>query len=248
SELVKYTGWGAMPGAFERQPSRDWKVIADELRDILTPDEYASARGSTPNAHYTSLEVIQAIWKGLERLGFAAGGHVLEPSMGVGHFFGLMPEALQQGARRTGVELDAITARIAAKLYPDSVVHGKAFEDTPLPKDFFDAAVGNIPFGNYPVFDPAYRRTPQLTRGIHDYFLTKSVDVVRPGGLIALITSRYTMDKQDSAVREHLADGAILLGAIRLPNTAFKANAGTDVTTDILFLQKRSAGTRHDGE
>ncbi len=237
-----------MPGAFERQPSRDWKVIADELRDILTPDEYASARGSTPNAHYTSPEVIQAIWKGLERLGFEAGGHVLEPSMGVGHFFGLMPEALHQGARRTGVELDSVTARIAAKLYPDSVVHGKAFEDTALPKDFFDAAVGNIPFGNYPVFDPAYRRTPQLTRGIHDYFLAKSVDVVRPGGLIALITSRYTMDKQESAVREHLAERAVLIGAIRLPNTAFKANAGTDVTTDILFLQKRSADVRQQCE
>ena len=237
-----------MPGAFERQPSRDWKAIADELRETLTPDEYASARGSTPNAHYTSPEVIQAIWKAMERFGFEAGGHVLEPSMGIGHFFGLMPESLHSGTRRTGVELDSVTARIAAKLYPDSVVHGKALEDTALPKDFFDAAVGNIPFGNYPVFDPGYRRTPHLTRGIHDYFLAKSVDVVRPGGLIALITSRYTMDKQDPAVREHLAERAVLLGAIRLPNTAFKANAGTDVTTDILFLQKRSASVRQQGE
>ncbi|MBS1854936.1 MAG: DEAD/DEAH box helicase family protein [Acidobacteria bacterium] len=245
---MKYTGWGAMPGAFERQPSRDWRAIADELRETLTPDEYASARGSTPNAHFTSPEVIQAIWKAMERFGFEAGGHVLEPSMGIGHFFGLMPESLHPGTRRTGVELDSVTARIAAKLYPDSVVHGKALEDTALPKDFFDAAVGNIPFGNYPVFDPAYRRTPQLTRGIHDYFLAKSVDVVRPGGLIALITSRYTMDKQDSTVREHLAERAVLLGAIRLPNTAFKANAGTDVTTDILFLQKRSASARQQGE
>ena len=174
--------------------------------------------------------------------------HILEPSMGVGHFFGLMPESLYPGTRRTGVELDSITARIAAKLYPDSNVHGKALEDTTLPKDFFDAAVGNIPFGNYPVFDPAYRRSPQLTRGIHDYFLAKSLDVVRPGGLIALITSRYTMDKQDSAVRRHLADGAVLLGAIRLPNTTFKANAGTDVTTDILFLQKRSGTVQQEGE
>jgi N12 class adenine-specific DNA methylase len=248
SELVKYTGWGAMPGAFERQPAREWKSIADELRETLTPDEYASARASTPNAHYTSPEVIRAIWQAMERFGFEAGGHVLEPSMGVGHFFGLMPESLHPGTRRTGVELDSITARIGARLYPDSVVHGKAFEDTALPKDFFDAAIGNIPFGNYPVFDPAYRRTPQLTRCIHDYFLAKSVDVVRPGGLIALITSRYTLDKQEAAVREHLAERAVLLGAIRLPNTAFKGNAGTDVTTDILFLQKRSANLRQRGE
>jgi N12 class adenine-specific DNA methylase len=238
---VKYTGWGAMPGAFEPQLSRDWQGTARELREILSPEEYASARASTPNAHFTSPEVIQAIWQAMERFGLRPGTHILEPSMGVGHFFGMMPEGLYSGSRRTGVELDSITARIAAKLYPDSNINGKALEDTSLPKDFFDAAVGNIPFGNYPVFDPAYRRSPHLTRAIHDYFLAKCLDVVRPGGLIALITSRYTMDKQDSTVREHLAEGSILLGAIRLPNTAFKANAGTDVTTDILFLQKRSS-------
>ena len=184
----------------------------------------------------------------MERFGLQPGAHILEPSMGVGHFFGLMPEGLHPGTRRTGVELDSVTARIAAKLYPDSNIHGKALEDTPLPNSFFDAAVGNIPFGNYPVHDPAYRRSPQLTRSIHDYFLAKCLDVVRPGGLIALITSRYTMDKQDSAVRRHLADGSILLGAMRLPNTTFKANAGTDVTTDILFLQKRSAAPPSRGE
>ena len=152
-----------MPGAFETQPSRDWKGVADELREALTAEEYASARASTPNAHYTSPEVIQAIWKAMERFGFRAGGHILEPSMGVGHFFGLMPEGLYAGTRRTGVELDSITARIAAKLYPDSNVHGKGLRRHALPKDFFDAAIGNIPFGNYPVFDPAYRRSPQLT-------------------------------------------------------------------------------------
>jgi hypothetical protein len=168
--------------------------------------------------------------------------------MGVGHFFGLMPESLHPGTRRTGVELDSVTARIAANLYPDSNIHAKAFEDTPLPKDFFDAAVGNIPFGNYPVYDPTYRRSPQLTRSIHDYFLTKTLDVVRPGGVIALITSRYTMDKEDSTVRRHLSDGANFLGALRLPNTAFKANAGTEVTTDILFVQKRSPETPRRGE
>jgi N12 class adenine-specific DNA methylase len=233
-----------MPNAFAPHPSREWQSVADELSELLPAEEYASARGSTPNAHYTSPEVVQTMWQAMERFGLQPGAHILEPSMGVGHFFGLMPESLHAGTRRTGVELDSITARIAAKLYPDSSVHAKAFEDTPLPKDFFDAAVGNIPFGNYPVYDPAYRRSPQLTRSIHDYFLTKTLDVVRPGAVIALITSRYTMDKEDSTVRRHLSDGAIMLGALRLPNTAFKANAGTDVTTDILFLQKRSPETQ----
>jgi hypothetical protein len=168
--------------------------------------------------------------------------------MGVGHFFGLMPESLHSGTRRTGVELDSVTARIAAKLYPDSTVHPKGFEDTPLPKNFFDLAIGNIPFGNYPVYDPEYRRYPHLTCAIHDYFLTKCVDVVRPGGVVALITSRFTMDKVDLTVRRHLADESILLGAVRLPNTAFKGNAGTEVTTDILFLQKGSSEKRASKE
>jgi adenine-specific DNA methylase len=184
----------------------------------------------------------------MERFGLQPGAQILEPSIGIGHFFGLMPEGLHAGTKRTGIELDSLTARIAGKLYPDSTVHAKAFEDTRLPRDFFDAAVGNIPFGNYPVFDPAYLRSPQLTRSIHDYFLTKTLDVVRPGGLIALITSRYTMDKEDSTVRRHLADGSILLGAVRLPNTTFKANAGTEVTTDILFLQKQPPEMRAHGE
>ena len=237
-----------MPNAFAPQPSRDWQSVADELKDLLSAEEYGSARASTPNAHYTSPEVVQAIWRAMERLGLQPGAQILEPSMGVGHFFGMMTESLHPGTRRTGVELDFVTARIAAKLYPDSSVHAKGFEDTPLPRDFFDAAIGNIPFGNYPVFDPAYRRSPHLTRSIHDYFLTKTIDVVRPGGVIALITSRYTMDKEDSAVRRHLSDGSILLGAVRLPNTAFKANAGTEVTTDILFLQKRSPEPSTPGE
>ncbi len=168
--------------------------------------------------------------------------------MGVGHFLGLMPDELLPGSRRTGVELDSITARIAKCLYPDSTVFAKGFEETALPDNFFDAAIGNIPFGNYPVFDPAYRSTPFLTRAIHDYFFAKSLDKVRAGGVMALITSRYTMDKQDPAIRRYLADSADLLGAIRLPNTAFKANAGTEVTTDILFLQKRAHGSPSSGE
>jgi hypothetical protein len=194
--LVKYAGWGAMPNAFAAQPPRDLQNVADELKNLLSAEEYASARASTPNAHYTSTEVIRAIWEAMDRFGLQPGAQILEPSVGVGHFFGLMPETLHPGARRTGVEIDSVTARIASKLYPDSTIHAKAFEDTPLPRDFFDAAIGNIPFGNYPVYDLAYRRTPQLTRSIHDYFLTKTLDVVRPGGVIALITSRYTMDKE----------------------------------------------------
>src|SRR5579872_3102453 len=237
--LVKYVGWGAMPNAFGSLPPQEWQNVASELKNLLNPEEYASARASTPNAHYTSPEVIEAIWRAMEQFGVQPGAHILEPSVGVGHFFGLMPERLYPGARRTGVELDSITARIAAHLYPESTVHQKGFEDPPFPKDYFDAAVGNIPFGNYPVYDPAYRGRPYLTHAIHDYFLAKCLDVVRPGGLLALITSRYTMDKQDSTVRQHLAEQSTLLGAIRLPNTTFKGNAGTEVTTDILFLQKR---------
>ncbi len=229
-----------MPNAFEPRPPREWQSVAAELKELLTDDEYASARASTPNAHYTSPEVIQAIWQAMERFGLQPGASILEPSMGVGHFFGMMPEDLYSGTHRTGIELDSVSARIAAKLYPDSTIHAKGFEETPLPKDSFDAAVGNVPFGNFQVYDSAYRRMPHLTQSIHDYFLAKSLDVVRAGGVLALITSRYTMDRQDSTVRRHLADNAVLLGAVRLPNTAFKANAGTEVTTDILFLQKRS--------
>ena len=153
------------------------------------------------------------------------------------------PRSFCKEVRRTGVELDSITARIAQRLYPDSTIFAKGFEETPLPDNYFDAVIGNIPFGNYPVYDPAYRRQPALTRTIHDYFLAKSLDKLRAGGVMALITSHYTMDKQDETIRRYLAERADLVGAIRLPNTAFKANAGTEVTTDILFLQKREPGT-----
>jgi N12 class adenine-specific DNA methylase len=232
-----------MPNAFASQPPQEWQSVASELKDLLSADEYASARASTPNAHYTSPEVVKAIWQAMERFGLEPGAHILEPSVGVGHFFGLMPESLYPGTRRTGVELDSVSARIAATLYPESTIHRSAFEDTPFPKDYFDATVGNIPFGNYPIYDPAYRESPHLTHAIHDYFLAKCLDVIRPGGVVAVITSRYSMDKQDSSVRRHLAEGSTLLGAIRLPNTTFKSNAGTEVTTDILFLQKRSPDT-----
>jgi hypothetical protein len=183
----------------------------------------------------------------MERFGLGASAQILEPSMGVGHFFGLMPEYLLPGCRRTGVELDGITARISRQLYPDATIFAKGFEEVSLPDNFFDAVIGNIPFGNYPVHDPAYRNSP-VTRTIHDYFLAKSLDKLRTGGVMALITSRYTMDKQDSTMRRYLAERADLAGAIRLPNTAFKANAGTEVTTDILFLQKRAPGLVRRGE
>jgi len=240
--LARYTGWGAMANAFRPYPPQEWQSVAHQLRELLTEEEYASARASTPNAHFTSPLVVEAMWQAMRRFGLRDGAQILEPSMGVGHFFGLMPDDLVPGSRRTGVELDSITARIAQRLYPDSTIFAKGFEDTPLPDNYFDAAIGNIPFGNYPVYDPAYRRQPALTRTIHDYFLARSLDKLRPGGVMAVVTSRYTMDKQDSTIRRHLAGHADLVGAVRLPNTAFKANAGTEVTTDILFLQKRPPG------
>ena len=245
---MKYTGWGAMANAFRPYPPSEWQPTAAELHELLTPPEYESARASTPNAHFTSPLVVRAVWQAMLRFGLQSGAQILEPSMGVGHFLGLMPEELVPGTLRTGVELDAITARIAKCLYPDSTVFAQGLEETALPDNFFDGVIGNIPFGNYPVFDPAYRRTPFLTRAIHDYFFAKSLDKVRAGGVMALITSRYTMDKQDPGIRRYLADRADLLGAIRLPNTAFKANAGTEVTTDILFLQKRAPGSPALGE
>jgi len=245
---VKYSGWGAMANAFRPYPPAEWQHTAAELRELLTAPEYESARASTPNAHFTSPMVVRAVWQAMLRFGLQPGAQILEPSMGVGHFLGLMPDELLPGSRRTGVELDSITARIAKSLYPDSTVFAKGFEETAFPDNFFDAVIGNIPFGNYPVFDPAYRSTPFLTRAIHDYFFSKSLEKVRAGGVTALITSRYTLDKQDHGIRRYLADRADLLGAIRLPNTAFKANAGTEVTTDILFLQKRAPGSPASGE
>ena len=247
AQLARYSGWGALPNVFHPYPPREWEPAAREVREVLSDEEYESARASTPNAHFTSPVVIGAMWKALERFGLQPGAQILEPSMGVGHFFGLEPEGLLRGSQRTGVELDSVTARIARQLYPDAKVFAKGFEDTPLPDNFFDVVIGNIPFGNYPVYDPGYRNRA-LTRTIHDYFLAKSLDKVRAGGVVALITSRYTMDKQEATIRRYLAGRADLVGAIRLPNTAFKENAGTEVTTDIIFLQKRENGVSAQGE
>jgi N12 class adenine-specific DNA methylase len=243
--LARYVGWGAMSQAFDWYQPQEWKQTAKELRELLAEPEYDSARASTPNAHFTSPLVIDGIWDGMQHMGMKKGAQILEPSMGVGHFLGLMPQEMLPGSHRTGVELDSVTGRIAKQLYPDSTIFIKGFEETPLPDNFFDAVVGNVPFGDYRVHDPSYNR--KLTKAVHDYFFAKSLDKVRPGGIMALITSRYTMDKQDDSIRSYLSDGADLVGAIRLPNTAFKANAGTEVTTDILFLRKRRPGEPRAG-
>jgi N12 class adenine-specific DNA methylase len=239
--LVRYTGWGALPQVFQPSPAPEWQPAATELKELLSEADYVAARASTPNAHYTSAPVITAIWETLTRLGATSPLHILEPSLGIGHFFGLMPDSLAPNTVRVGIELDPLSARIAQFLYPDSQIRVAGFETVALPDGFFDVVVGNVPFGAYPVLDSRYKKHPALTRSIHDYFLAKSVDLVRPGGLLALITSRHTLDKQNSAVREYVAAKANLLAAVRLPNGTFRANAGTDVTTDLLFLQRRES-------
>ena len=230
--LSRYTGWGAIPDAFDESKS-DWAKEYAELKAALTPEEYEAARGSTLNAHYTSPTVISAIYEALGNMGFE-GGRILEPSMGVGNFFGLLPESMAS-SQLYGVELDSITGRIAKQLYPEAEITVAGFETTNRP-GFYDLAVGNVPFGNYQVFDPEYNR---LGFSIHNYFAAKMLDQVRPGGIVAFVTSRYTMDAKDESVRRYLAERGELLGAIRLPNNAFLANAGTEVVTDIIFLQRR---------
>jgi N12 class adenine-specific DNA methylase len=240
--LARYTGWGAMPAVFDYMTGRydEWNEVRDTVKFLLTDEEHRTASGSIANAHYTSPLVINGIWSALERFGVKAGMRVLEPSMGVGNFYGLMPEHMMPKSLRAGVELDSVTARIAKQLYQDATIFESRFEDAPFPDGFFDVAVGNVPFGNYGVHDANYKAWQ--TSSIHDYFFIKTLDKLRPGGVLALITSRYTMDKVDDNIRAYLAEKADLLGAIRLPNTTFKGNAGTVVTTDILFLQKREAG------
>ena len=230
--LAQYVGWGGLADAFD--PNKDnWAKEYTELKGMLSEDEYAAARGSVLNAHYTSPTVIRAIYDAVEKMGFRSG-NILEPSMGVGNFFGMLPDTMQD-SRLYGVELDSITGRIAQKLYPQADITVAGFETTDR-RDFYDLAVGNVPFGNYKVADKAYNK---LGFSIHNYFFAKAIDQVRPGGVIAFVTSRYTMDKQSPEVRRYIAQRAELLGAIRLPNNAFRANAGTDVVSDILFLQKR---------
>ena len=230
--LSRYVGWGGLADAFDPDKSA-WAAEYSELKELLTPEEYAAARASTLNAHYTSPTVIRAIYEAVEKMGFRTG-NILEPSMGVGNFFGMLPESMA-GSRLYGVELDSISGRIAKQLYPKADITVAGFETTDR-RDFYDLAIGNVPFGQYQVNDRAYNK---LGFNIHNYFFAKSLDQVRPGGVVAFVTSRYTMDAKDSTVRRYLAQRAELLGAIRLPNDAFKKNAGTEVVSDILFLQKR---------
>ena len=230
--LSQYVGWGGIPDVFDPQKPA-WTAEYSELKELLTPEEYAAARGSTLNAHYTSPTVIRAIYEAVGHMGFKTG-NILEPSYGVDNFFGMLPESMA-GSKLYGVELDSISGRIARQLYPKADITVAGFETTDR-RDFYDLAIGNVPFGQYQVNDKAYNK---LGFNIHNYFFAKALDQVRPGGIVAFVTSRYTMDAKDSTVRRYLAQRAELLGAIRLPNTAFKANAGTEVVSDIIFLQRR---------
>jgi len=230
--LSQYVGWGGLADVFD--PNKEnWSTEYTQLKGLLTEEEYAAARASTLNAHYTSPVVIRAIYDAVEKMGFQSG-NILEPSLGIGNFFGMLPSGMAD-SRLYGVELDSITGRIAQKLYPQADITVAGFETTDR-RDFYDLAVGNVPFGQYKVNDKAYNK---LGFSIHNYFFAKTIDQIRPGGVIAFVTSRFTMDSKDSSARKYMAERADLLGAIRLPNNAFKANASTEVVSDILFLQKR---------
>lgn len=240
--LNRYTGWGGLPQAFNQsQSDQDWAKRSADLEALLKPEEHTSAEASTPNAHYTSLEVIEAMWAMVEKLGFK-GGRILEPAAGTGYFIGGMPQAIAQNSRVTAVELDELSARFMRVMYGkyDVDVLNQGFEKCRLPDGYFDLAIGNVPFGNYQV--PELRNVPYQNFAIHDYFFSKSMDLVRPGGLVAFITSSGTLDKHDNKVRRYLGSKASLVAAIKLPNTAFKKIASTDVTTDILIFQKPLAG------
>ena len=240
--LSNYVGWGGLPDAFDESKA-SWSEEYQELKDLLTKEEYAAARESTLNAHYTQPVIIESMYQVIQNLGFEKG-NILEPSMGVGNFFGRLPDKLQQ-SRLYGVELDSISGRIAKLLYPNADIQIKGFEKTDYPNDFFDVAIGNVPFGSYKVNDRQYDKYNFM---VHDYFLAKTIDQLRPGGVAALITTKGTMDKASSEVRKYLAERAELLGAVRLPNNAFKANAGTEVSADILFFQKRESISMEEPE
>lgn len=231
--LSKYVGWGGLPEAFD-ETNKSWTTEYSDLRELLRKEEYIAARSSVLNSHYTPTPIVETMYQVLSNAGFN-NGKILEPSLGIGHFFGMLPDEMHN-SQLYGVELDSITGRIARQLYPNANIQISGFESTKFPDDSFDVVIGNIPFGQYGVFDPKYNKHNFL---IHDYFIAKSIDQVRPGGIVAVITTKGTMDKKNSSTRNYLAQRSELLGAIRLPNTAFKANAGTSVTADILFLQKR---------
>jgi N12 class adenine-specific DNA methylase len=241
--LVKYVGWGGIPQVFADQTSSEWASERERLKELLTAEEYESARASTLNAHYTSATVISAIYDAVQRLGFEHG-RVLEPALGVGHFFGLMPAETQARSQLTGVEIDPLSAGIARSLYPNADIRTQGFEAAILPHDWFDLAVSNVPFGDYKLHDPAFNEHNFV---IHDYFFAKAIAKVRPGGLVVFVTSKGTLDKVNSHLRAHLSVKADFLGAIRLPNNAFKRNANTEVTTDIVFLRRLAAGETPSG-
>ena len=233
--LAKYVGWGGLAQAFDEH-NVAWKSEYEELKDVLSVEEYAAAKGSVLNAHYTSKTVIDGIYKALTRFGVKGNNRILEPAMGTGNFFGFMPQEIANGAKLYGVELDRVTGKIATKLYPQAKIQIKGFEETAFHDNFFDLMVTNVPFGGYTVFDPDYNK---YNFYIHDYFIAKGIDKIKPNGLMAVITSKGTMDKQNPSIRKYIADRAELVGAVRLPNTAFKQTANTEVVTDILFFRKR---------
>ena len=241
--LVKYAGWGGIPQVFASPPPAEWRSEGEELKTLLAPDEYDAARATTLNAHYTSATVISAIYDALDRMDFD-GGRVLEPALGIGHFFGLMPEEISARSRLTGIEIDPVSAAIAQQLYPDAEIRAQGYESAAFPNESFDLAISNVPFGNYKLHDQRFNDGNFL---VHDYFFAKTVEHVRPGGLIAFITSKGTLDKVNSGLREYLADKVDFVGAIRLPNTAFTRNANTEVTADIVFLRKLADGGKASG-
>ena len=234
--LAKYVGWGGLAQAFD-ETNKQWSKEYAELKALLTTEQYEKAKGSVLNAHYTSREVIGGIYAALERFGIKGNNRILEPAMGTGNFFGYMPPEISDGAKLYGVELDEVTGKIAAKLYPQAKVQVKGFEETSFPQDYFDIVVGNVPFGGYGVYDSEYSRQKFM---IHDYFIAKSIDRVKPNGIVAVVTSKGTLDKLNPVARKYMAERAELLGALRLPNNAFKQTANTEAVTDILFFQKRS--------
>ncbi len=240
--LVRYVGWGGLPQVFDTW-NDDWKDERERLEQLLTSDELESARATTLNAHYTAPPIIREMYALLQRLGFDHG-RILEPACGLGHFIGLMPQEMHGRSRITGIEIDSITVRLARLLYPDADIGHQPFEEARLADGFFDVAIGNIPFGDYKPYDPRFKSWNFV---IHDYFFAATLEKVRPGGLILFITSKGTLDKLDGALREYVSQQADLLGAIRLPNDAFKKNANTEVTTDIVILRKRLAGELPSG-
>ena len=236
-KLVRYVGWGGLPQVFDAW-NEQWQEERERLQALLTPEELASARATTLNAHYTAPVIIRAMHAALRRFGFERG-RILEPACGLGHFIGLIPDEMHGRSQITGIEIDSLTARLARRLYPDADIRHQPFEEAKLADGFYDVAISNIPFGDYKPFDPRFKSWSFV---IHDYFFAAALDKLRPGGLLLFITSRGTLDKLDGALREYVSQQADLLGAIRLPNDAFKHNANTEVTTDIVMLRKRLPG------